>query len=431
MKTILIAIMIFFSTVCFAQTIKIVGKIPPSNSTKLYIIQVGSYKAAANAEKAFNKLRSSGLNPVYENYSEYRRVVLSGISAKNIPHLLNIIRNAGLNEVWIKEEKISSVFTINTIGQGAVTEINDFADREPLAIVQTIPSFNDNDSGNNRKSYQSNAPIVLFFNDKIHLGSIAKNINITVDNKPIDGTININEGVNGYAVLTFTPKYPLPAGKNVSVTVKKGLQDDGGNQMLNELKLSYIAEKGSDENFVNNFGFESGSKGIVFTGDGAICTARGDLKPFEGNHYVAISSGERIVSDNGVAIGSRSSQIQLGPIQQAFSSFVFHYDFISAEFNDYVGSKYDDNAIVTIYGPKGSYSEIITSVNKIGNKNIRFKDYSRMPDDGDSYAGHTGWQRYSMEKINVGVPAYIIFTVTDVSDKILSSILAIDALELK
>jgi len=429
MKKLLIAIMIFSSTVCFAQAIKVVGRIPPVNSTKLYNIQVGSYKVAANAENAFNKLRSSGLNPVYENYSEYRRVALSGISAKNIPHILNIIRNAGFKEVWIKEEKVSSVFTIKTIGQGAVREINDFDDKEPLAIVQTIPSFND--SSANEKTYQSNAPVVLFFNDKIYLDSIAKNIDVTVDNKPIDGTININEGANGYAVLTFTPKNSLPIGKNISVVVRKGIQDDGGNQMLNELNISYIAEKGPDENFVNNLGFESGGNGIVFTGDGAICTAKGDLKPFEGNHYVAISTGSRIVSDNGEAIGSSTSQIQLGPIQQPFSSLGFNYDFISAEFNDYVGSRYDDNAMVTIYGPKGSYSEIITSVNKIRNNNIRFSDFPRMPDGGDTYAGHTGWQRYNIEKIDVGVPAYIIFTVTDVSDNIISSILAVDALELK
>jgi hypothetical protein len=36
-----------------------------------------------------------------------------------------------------------------------------------------------------------------------------------------------------------------------------------------------------------------------------------------------------------------------------------------------------------------------------------------------------------MENIDVGTPAYIIFSVTDVGDSSLSSILAVDALEMK
>jgi hypothetical protein len=85
----------------------------------------------------------------------------------------------------------------------------------------------------------------------------------------------------------------------------------------------------------------------------------------------------------------------------------------------------------TIYGPKGTHSEIITSVNRVKYDNTRFENYPGMPDTGDDYAGHTGWQRYRIENVDVGSPAYIIFTVTDVGDDIFSSILAVDALEIK
>jgi hypothetical protein len=421
--------MFFLASVCFAQPLRVIGRIPSPNSDTLYRIQAGAYRETANAEAAFNRLRNAGLNPVYENHLDLRRVVLAGISARNIPHFLNIIRNAGFSEVWIREENTSSGFSIVTSGNGAVSVINDFSDHEPLVIVQTIPSFNDRQSAAN--AYQANAPIVFFFNDKIYLNSIEENIEITADGKPVDGTIVINEGANGYAVLTLTPNNPLPAGGNVSVVVKSGMQDDGGNRMQNETSLAYIAEQGSQTDFDTNLGFESGDNGIVFTGDGAVGIARGDLVPFEGSRYTAISTGERIVSDNGAAIGSRTSQILLGPIQRTFSSLIFHYDFISAEFNEYIGSVFDDNAMVTIYGPKGTHTEIITSVNRVGHANTIFGNYPRMPDTGDSYAGHTGWQRVSIENINVGNPAYIIFTVTDVGDSGYSSILAIDALELQ
>jgi len=422
-------IILFLASACFAQPVKVIGKIPPPNSDTLYRIQAGAYKDTGNAEMVFNRLRKAGLNPVYEDHLNYRRVVLAGIIAKNVPHILNIMHNAGFFEVWVREDKTSSAFSIVTSGKGAVNVISDFADKSPLAIVQTIPSFKDLKSTAN--TYQSNAPIVFFFNDKIYLNSIEDNIDITADGKPVDGTIIINEAANGYAVLTLTPNAPLPVGGNISVVMKGGVQDDGGNQMKNEISFVYVAEQGSQTNFDANLGFESGDNGIAFTGDGAVSIAKGALIPFEGGHYTAISTGERIVSSNGSAIGSSSSQILLGPIQQPFSSLTFYYNFISAEFNDYVNSQFDDNAMITIYGTKGTHTEIITSVNRVGYANTSFGSYSKMPDSGDSYAGHTGWQRYHIENINVGNPAYIIFTVTDVGDQDFSSILAVDALELK
>ena len=430
MKNILIAIIIFFPAFCFAQEMKIVGRIPQSNGEKLYRIQVGAFRQTANAEKALNDLRDVGLNPVYENYMDYRRVVLTGINARDIPLILSKIRNSGFNEAWVREEQATSSFSIVVSG-GVVNEIIHSNNTEPLTIVQTIPSFRGS-SESSANTYQANAPLVFFFNDKIYLGSIEENIEITADRRPVNGTIIINEGYNGFAVLTLTPDTPLPEDKEISITLRKELQDAGGNHMLEDLHLAYIAEKGSETNFNrDNFGFESENDGIVFTGDGKSSVTRGPLHPFEGNYYAAISTGNYIVSDTGVAIGSTSSHIQLGPIMEPFSSLSFYYNFISSEFNDYVGSVFDDTAMVTIYGPRGTHSKIITSVNRIGFNNKAFAGYPGMPDDGDLYAGHTEWQHYSIENVNVGNPAFIIFTVTDVGDDVYSSILAIDAIDLK
>jgi hypothetical protein len=416
--------MLFFPVFCFAQGLNIVGTVPPSNSDKLYRIQIGAFKEAANAEKAFNSLQNAGLNPVYQNHADYRRVVLTGVNAKSFPLFLYIIQRTGFKSVWIMEERVTIVSVV-VKGNGAVTEINT-SNKESMAIVQTIPFF----SSSGTKTYQANAPLVFFFNNKIYLHSVQGNIDVTVDGRSVNGTAIINEGANGYAVLTFTPNEPFPADKEISVTMKKELQNDGGNPMQTDINLSYTTEQGSQTDFINNSGFESGDNGIVFSGDGAINTARGPLVPHEGSHYAAISTGERIVSEK-AAIGSRTSQTQLGPIREPFSSLSFYYNFISAEFNEYVGTRYDDTAMVTIYGPKGSHTEIITSVNIIGHNNTYFANYPKMPDAGDEYAGHTGWQRHNVEKIDVGTPAYIIFSITDVGDSVYSSILAVDSLELK
>jgi len=431
MRKIFFAIMIFLPLICFAQRIRIAGNISLADSSKSYRIQVGSYRNTANAERAFGSLQNAGLSPVYENYLDYKRVVLTRIDIKYLPLLLDVIYSAGFSEVWISEEAAASGITIAVSGSGAVNEITESGDKTPLAVVQTIPSFIGAGSTSGTNSYQANAPLVFFFNDKIYTGSIKDNIDVSVEGKMVDGNVVINEGANGYAVLTFTPNEPFPAGKEISVTLKKELSDGSGNQMQNDIHVSYITEQGSETSFSrDNFGFESGSSGVVFSGDGAVSTAKGDLVPFEGSYYAAASTGDRIVSDTGMAIGSTSSQIQLGPIQEAFSTLGFYYNFISAEFNEYVGSEFDDTAMVTINGPKGTYNEIITSVNRIRTDNTRLNNYTRMPDEGDSYAGHTGWQYKVIENIDVGVPAEIIFTVTDVGDSYYSSILAVDALEL-
>jgi len=405
-------------------------------SDKQYWIHVGSYRETANAQRAFNALKNAGLNPEYEDNRGLQRVVLNNINIRNLYSTLGAVYGAGFFQVWVSEnrgqisaEQVPSQVTIVVRGNAVVDTIQNTGSTEPLVIVQTIPSFVYTDSN---RAYNANAPIVFFFNDKIYRHSIADNVYVTADRIPVDGTILIDEGNNGFAVLTFTPDDPLPAGKEIVVVMNQGLQNASGNQMLNDVSISFTTERGSDTDFSGNYGFEQGIKGVVFAGDGIISTARGPLAPYEGNLYAAISTGTCIVSDHGVAIGNRSSQIQIGPILESFSSVSFYYNFISSEFNEFVGSEFDDTAMVTVYGPKGTYTEIITSVNIIGFDNKPFIGYPGIPDEGyTSYAGQTGWLNYTIDKIDVGTPAFIVFTVTDVGDDYYSSILAIDAIELK
>jgi hypothetical protein len=353
---------------------------------------------------------------------------------------------AGCDKNESEENEIDySQFKIINNGTGAVEAITDPNDTDPLEIVQTIPSLGNlasNSAPSARQgkdlpllraaqttsigSFPANLPIMFFFNDKIYLNSVKDNIEIIVDEESIKGVIAINEGANGYAILTFTPWKEFTINKTISVTVKKGIQDKGGNKMLADVKITYQTSKGSNGNFDGNKGFEKGDEGLVFIGDGAVITGEAPLLAQEGQSLAAISSGEAIVSESGYAIGNTSSMVILGPISKSISSVSFYYDFISAEFNDYVNTEFDDCAMITVYGPKGSYSEFINSVNKIGYSNTAFSGFPKMPDGGDNYAGHIGWTSRKINFSEVGSPAYITFTVTDVSDQILSSILAID-----
>ena len=100
-----IVIMFFVSAFGFAQqnaNITIIGTIPHAEDNRLYQIQVGSFKVAYNAERAFAKLRGRSLNPVYEPYMDFTRVLVKGIRARDVLLCIEQIKSAGFSEIFIK-----------------------------------------------------------------------------------------------------------------------------------------------------------------------------------------------------------------------------------------------------------------------------------------------------------------------------------------
>lgn len=72
---------------------------------KMYRLQIGSYKVARNAVDVFEKLKTAGLNPAYEQKDDYFRVVLAGISGKDIESVTEKLEAAGFREAVIREDK--------------------------------------------------------------------------------------------------------------------------------------------------------------------------------------------------------------------------------------------------------------------------------------------------------------------------------------
>jgi len=87
-----------------APAAKIVGGIPSAASTKSYRLQVGAFTVPRNALNAFDKLKSAGLNPAYEQNGEFYRVVLAGLKASEIQTVAQILANNGFQEAVIREE---------------------------------------------------------------------------------------------------------------------------------------------------------------------------------------------------------------------------------------------------------------------------------------------------------------------------------------
>jgi rare lipoprotein A len=71
---------------------------------KLYRIQVGAYIQPKNAVDAFDKLKRVGLNPAYEKYNDFYRVVLVGIKNVEVQSVAEKLGQAGFKEAIIREE---------------------------------------------------------------------------------------------------------------------------------------------------------------------------------------------------------------------------------------------------------------------------------------------------------------------------------------
>ena len=70
-----------------------------------YRLQLGSYRTAANAVIAFEKLKQAGLNPAYEQSGDYYRVVLAGVSGSEMQSVAEKVESAGFKEALIREER--------------------------------------------------------------------------------------------------------------------------------------------------------------------------------------------------------------------------------------------------------------------------------------------------------------------------------------
>jgi rare lipoprotein A len=74
-----------------------------------YRLQVGSFRVARNAVEAFDRLKSAGLTPAYERYTDssnidYYRVVLAGIRGADMQSTSEKLSAAGFREAVIREE---------------------------------------------------------------------------------------------------------------------------------------------------------------------------------------------------------------------------------------------------------------------------------------------------------------------------------------
>jgi rare lipoprotein A len=71
---------------------------------RIYRLQLGSFKVPRNAVDTFDKLKNAGLNPSWEPFESYYRIVITGIRAEDIPATAARLGNAGFREAVARIE---------------------------------------------------------------------------------------------------------------------------------------------------------------------------------------------------------------------------------------------------------------------------------------------------------------------------------------
>jgi len=117
----------FLSVFCFAQIntdMTIFGRIPDTSDGRLYQIQIGAFTFTQNAENAFERLRNASLNPAFEKYNDYTRVLIRGIKASDIPVFLDRIKGAGFSTVLIKVDSGNIMTALPPVSTAALPPVS-------------------------------------------------------------------------------------------------------------------------------------------------------------------------------------------------------------------------------------------------------------------------------------------------------------------
>jgi rare lipoprotein A len=88
-----------------AETVWFHPAIPEAYTGKNYRVQVGAYKEFLYAEEAYKKLKNAGLNPDYEKYGDFYRVVLPGLKQEELAAVSERLGRAGFREAVLREEQ--------------------------------------------------------------------------------------------------------------------------------------------------------------------------------------------------------------------------------------------------------------------------------------------------------------------------------------
>ncbi|MGH8672437.1 MAG: hypothetical protein ACREUA_10460, partial [Burkholderiales bacterium] len=287
----------------------------------------------------------------------------------------------------------------------------------PLNIVQTIPP-------QGSTAMPACAPAVFFLN-RPYLGDIKHSLHVTdASGKEYDLTVDsevmVVKSHVGNPIVVLAPRHSYPAGAGINAQIRH--QDAAGKTMMAS-SVAFTTGAGEAEGPASAMQLELGGWRFSGLGDYGLIPESGDVKPVQGDRMAALSTGSVLGKS---ALGGTTSILSIGPISLNSErvTLAFAYDFISSEFDDWVGKKYDDAFLVVVSGPRGAAAQLVTSVDQIGKEASTPIIFPGMPKPGELPPQQSGWQPYSISA-NVGSPTCISFLLTDVGDEKFTSVVTL------
>ena len=107
----------------------------------------------------------------------------------------------------------------------------------------------------------------------------------------------------------------------------------------------------------------------------------------------------------------------------------FDFNFVSAEFNKFVDTEFYDSSVFSITGPDSTTTDVLTTVNLAGiagNTDCSSIAALLSNPTADEFAGQTDYINRTVDVSILGNPLFIMFTMTNVADTFISTILAIN-----
>ena len=247
------------------------------------------------------------------------------------------------------------------------------------------------------------------------------------DKITVSGSIVAQTTSNNNTVLVFFPSnLKLPGAYKIKLV---GIKDLGGN-LLAPVDSPFNLGQGISGTFASNLSFESGMSGCYAAGDGDVIGITDNIAPTAGKAMLGLTTYDKPTIGKIGSLAGQATIVYCGPIEvpAGKTKLLFDYNFASAEFDEYVGDKYDDVAIAAVSSDKGGVGGVVTSVNTIGKLGVLTKAFG-LPDTGDAVAKMSGWKTATLSGVDgLGGSVFLSFIVSDVADTAFSSALAVDNL---
>jgi hypothetical protein len=221
-------ILLFVSLSGFAQQnagVRVIGRIPDASDNRLYQIQVGAFKVVRNAEGVFERLTDASLNPSYEKYLDFTRVIIKGIRAGDIPLYIERVRRAGFSELFVKIDPgvTASRLPVSTALIPSTT-LKEIAYRS--VKVGETKSLADIVAGKNVVSWRSSTPSTV----SVDSSGIIKGLQIG------NGYISINENEYISVVVVPAENFYLVPESEAAMLPENSKTSDASTSNLNEYR---------------------------------------------------------------------------------------------------------------------------------------------------------------------------------------------------